>query len=398
MKSARKLIAPIICIAFIGVALLSNAAKVGGFIPKVFKALAPVFAGFCIAFVANLVLGRFEKLWDRIFKKKRTSCRVRRGICLVLSEIIILGSFSLIFFVVIPHLAGAISSFVANLSVYAENLRHYWEKISEFLMHFSIALPEIPQEQDKIIESITGFLSKNGNMLADKAFGVMIKAGNAIVSVIVAFTISVYVLLRKEQLGAQLRKLIHGVFSEKNYRKIYDFFALCNDCFSNFVTGQLAEVLINALLCLVGMLILRMPYALMISVLVGITALIPIFGAFIGSGVGALLILLVDPIKAIWFVIFIIAMQQVDGNIIYPRVVGKSVGLPSMLVFVAVTVGGNAFGILGMLFAVPVCTIVYTLLWRFIDSGEAKKSGEASESGEASKSSGACEHQAGNHE
>ena len=235
-------------------------------------------------------------------------------------------------------------------------------------------------------------------MLADKAFGVMIKAGNAIVSVIVAFTISVYVLLRKEQLGAQLRKLIHGVFSEKNYRKIYDFFALCNDCFSNFVTGQLAEVLINALLCLVGMLILRMPYALMISVLVGITALIPIFGAFIGSGVGALLILLVDPIKAIWFVIFIIAMQQVDGNIIYPRVVGKSVGLPSMLVFVAVTVGGNAFGILGMLFAVPVCTIVYTLLWRFIDSGEAKKSGEASESGEASKSSGACEHQAGNHE
>ena len=164
------------------------------------------------------------------------------------------------------------------------------------------------------------------------------------------------------------------------------------------MTGQLAEVLINALLCLVGMLILRMPYALMISVLVGITALIPIFGAFIGSGVGALLILLVDPIKAIWFVIFIIAMQQVDGNIIYPRVVGKSVGLPSMLVFVAVTVGGNAFGILGMLFAVPVCTIVYTLLWRFIDSGEAKKSGEASESGEASKSSGTCEHQAGNHE
>lgn len=384
LKFARKLIAPIICIAFIGVALLSNAAKIGGFIPKAFGTLTPVFAGFCIAFVANLVLGRLEKLWDRIFRKKKTSFRLRRGICLVLSEIIILGSLSLIFFVVIPHLAGAISSFVANLSVYAGNLRHYWEKISEFLARFSIVLPEIPQEQDKIIESITNFLSKNGNMLVDKAFNVMVKAGNALVSVIVAFTISVYVLLRKEQLGAQMRKLIHGIFSEESYRKIYDFFALCNDCFSNFVTGQLAEVVINTLLCLIGMLILRMPYALMISVLVGITALIPVFGAFIGSGAGALLILLVDPIKAIWFVIFIIAMQQVDGNIIYPRVVGKSVGLPSMLVFVAVTVGGNAFGILGMLFAVPVCTIVYTLLGRLVDSKEAKKkkSGEEPENGE----------------
>ena len=236
-------------------------------------------------------------------------------------------------------------------------------------------------------------------MLVDKAFNVMVKAGNALASVIVAFTISVYVLLRKEQLGAQMRKLIHGVFSEESYRKIYDFFALCNDCFSNFVTGQLAEVVINTLLCLIGMLILRMPYALMISVLVGITALIPVFGAFIGSGAGALLILLVDPIKAIWFVIFIIAMQQVDGNIIYPRVVGKSVGLPSMLVFVAVTVGGNAFGILGMLFAVPVCTIVYTLLWRFIDSKEAKKkksgeepeNGEKTEGGEASEKCDAAE-------
>lgn len=195
LKFARKLIAPIICIAFIGVALLSNAASIGGFIPKAFGTLTPVFAGFCIAFVANLVLGRLEKLWDRIFREKKTSFRLRRGICLVLSEIIILGSLSLIFFVVIPHLAGAISSFVANLSVYAGNLRHYWEKISEFLMRFSIVLPEIPQEQDKIIESITNFLSQNGNMLVDKAFNVMVKAGNALVSVIVAFTISVYVLL-----------------------------------------------------------------------------------------------------------------------------------------------------------------------------------------------------------
>ena len=262
---------------------------------------------------------------------------------------------------------------MANLSVYAENLRGYWEKIREFLARFSVSIPEMPYEQDKIIEAIMSFLSENGNMIVDKAIDITLKTGSALVTVIVALSVSVCGLLQKEKLGAQVSKLMQGIFSDGMRRKLYDFFALCNESFSNFVTGQLAEVVINTLLCLVGMLILRMPYAWMISVLVGMTALIPVFGAFIGSGVGALLILLVDPVKAIWFVIFIIVMQQVDGNIIYPRVVGKSVGLPSMLVFVAVTVGGNAFGVLGMLFAVPLCTILYVLLRRFLDSREKKK-------------------------
>ncbi len=373
MKVIRKLIAPIVCLAFIGVALLTNAESVGGFLSKSLRAFSPLLIGFCIAFVSNIVLKKLEALWDKIWKNRRTSFRLRRGICLLLSEAIIFGSFLLIIFVVIPHLASAISSFVANLSVYAENLRGYWEKIREFLARFSVSIPEMPYEQDKIIEAIMSFLSENGNMIVDKAIDITLKTGSALVTVIVALSVSVCGLLQKEKLGAQVSKLMQGIFSDGMRRKLYDFFALCNESFSNFVTGQLAEVVINTLLCLVGMLILRMPYAWMISVLVGMTALIPVFGAFIGSGVGALLILLVDPVKAIWFVIFIIVMQQVDGNIIYPRVVGKSVGLPSMLVFVAVTVGGNAFGVLGMLFAVPLCTILYVLLRRFLDSREKKK-------------------------
>lgn len=379
MKILKKLAAPIVALAFISVALLTNAADIGAFLSKAFGVFTPVFAGFCIAFVANLVLKLFEKLWDKIFEKAKRKCsaRMRRGVCLALSEILIIGVVLLVIFVVVPRIARAVAAFVSNLSGYAENLNFYWAKIHEFFAGLSISLPDSPFEGEKLTEKITEFLSKYGNTIVNKAVDFTLKAGNAAVNIILAGTISVYVLLRKEQLGAQVKKLMRGIFSEKRYDKMMDFFSLCNDCFSNFVTGQLAEVVINTLLCLCGMVILRMPYALMISVLVGITALIPIFGAFIGSGAGALLILIAEPKKAILFVIFIIAMQQLDGNVIYPRVVGKSVGLPSMLVFVAVTVGGNAWGILGMLFAVPICTVLYTLLGRFLDKKEAEQNAKA---------------------
>lgn len=379
MAIIKKLAAPIIALALIGVALLTNAADIGAFFPKFFGAISPVFAGFCIAFVANLVLNLFEKLWDKIFAKakKKCSARVRRGVCLALSEVLIIGSVVLVIFVVVPHIARAVSTFVSKLPDYAENLNLYWLKIHEFFAKLSITLPDSPLDGERLTDRITELLSKYGNTIVNKAVDFTLKAGTTAVNIIVAGTISIYVLLRKEQLGAQTKKLLRGLFSDRHYNKITEFFSLCNECFSNFVTGQLAEVVINTLLCLCGMLILRMPYALMISVLVGVTALIPIFGAFIGSGAGALLILIADPKKALWFIIFIIAMQQVDGNIIYPRVVGKSVGLPSMLVFVAVTVGGNAWGILGMLFAVPICTVLYTLLGRFLDKKEAERDAKA---------------------
>ena len=143
---------------------------------------------------------------------------------------------------------------------------------------------------------------------------------------------------------------------------------MTNDIFTRFVTGQLTEACIIGILCFIGMLIFGMPYAAIISVLIGFTALIPIFGAFIGTGIGAFLILLENPLKAFWFVVFIIVLQQLEGNLIYPRVVGKSVGLPGIWVLTAVTIGGGLFGILGMLFSVPVCSVLYVLFRKFVNN------------------------------
>ena len=155
------------------------------------------------------------------------------------------------------------------------------------------------------------------------------------------------------------------------FRRIWsNFFA---GTFTNFVTGQMTEAIIIGVLCGIGMAIFRMPYALVVSVIVGFTALIPVFGAYVGTGIGAFLILLAEPIKALWFVVFIIVLQQLEGNLIYPRVVGKSVGLPGLLVLAAVTVGSGVGGILGMLLAVPVCSVIFTVCAQAIDARLAQK-------------------------
>jgi predicted PurR-regulated permease PerM len=190
---------------------------------------------------------------------------------------------------------------------------------------------------------------------------------------VLGFVFSLYVLASKEKLGANLCKTLTALLPEKKVERVTEIAALSDKTFTNFVTGQLTEALVIGALCFIGMLIFGMPYAVVVSVLVGFTALIPVFGAFIGTGVGAFLILMVDPMKALWFVVFIIVLQQLEGNLIYPRVVGKSVGLPGLLVLAAVTVGSGVGGILGMLLAVPVCSVIFTVCAQAIDARLAQK-------------------------
>lgn len=174
-----------------------------------------------------------------------------------------------------------------------------------------------------------------------------------------------YLLAKKETVASHLKKLIVSVLPQKPAQRLLHIASLTNQTFTNFVSGQIIEAVIIGALCFLGMLILRIPYAGAVSAFVAVTALVPIFGAWLGGGFGALLILLAEPIKAMWFIIYLLILQQVEGNLIYPKVVGKSVGLPGLLVLMAVTIGGEAFGILGMLFSVPVCAVLYSLYLEF---------------------------------
>ena len=169
-----------------------------------------------------------------------------------------------------------------------------------------------------------------------------------------------------------MKRLAVTVLPQRKAQRLLSIAALTNQTFTNFVSGQLTEAVIIGVLCFLGMLILGIPYAGAVSAFVAVTALVPIFGAWLGGGLGTLLILLANPVKAVWFVIFLLILQQVEGNLIYPKVVGKSVGLPGLLVLMAVTVGGEAFGILGMLFGVPVCAVLYSLYMEFMKKADAR--------------------------
>ena len=187
-----------------------------------------------------------------------------------------------------------------------------------------------------------------------------------LLTAVLAAVFSVYILLQKEKLGAQCKKLLYAFLPQERAGQALSIAALSSRTFASFLSGQCLEAVILGCLFFIAMSVLRFPYALMISVLVGFTALIPLFGAFIGCAVGAFMILIIDPMRALWFVILFLVLQQIEGNLIYPKVVGGSVGLPSIWVLVAVTIGGSTMGIAGMLLFIPLCSVLYALLRRTV--------------------------------
>ena len=224
-----------------------------------------------------------------------------------------------------------------------------------------MVLPEFQLDVYTLRDTMVHFITNYGDTFLNKTIGITTSLFSVIINLVLAFVFSLYLLAQKEHLCHQARSVINAVFSEAKAKKIREIAALTNRTFTHFVTGQLTEALILGSLCFVGMSLFRMPYAPVISVLIGFSALIPIFGAIIGALVGAFLILLVSPAKAFWFLIFLLILQQLEGNLIYPRVVGKSVGLPGIWVLAAVTIGGSIFGLIGMLLCVPLCSVLYAL-------------------------------------
>ncbi len=329
----------------------------------ILSVFTPFIIGLCIAFVTNVLLRALEKLWDKIPDKKwlRWLKKIKRGACIVISEVVILGAFFVLVFMVVPEISRTFALIADAMPSFIEKIEGWWREFCEFLEGYNIVLPKLSLDFNEIAKMVSGFLANIDLSLLDSTIEFTGSLFGGVFNAVLGFVFSLYVLASKEKLSANLRKTLTALLPEKKVERLTEIAALSNKTFTNFVTGQLTEALVIGALCFIGMLIFGMPYAVVVSVLVGFTALIPVFGAFIGTGVGAFLILMVDPMKALWFVVFIIVLQQLEGNLIYPRVVGKSVGLPGIWVLVVVTVGGGLFGMVGMLVSIPLFTVVYTL-------------------------------------
>ena len=350
---------------------LMNLDAVMKFLGKVISLFSPFLIGGGIAFLINVVLNPLERCWNKVCKK--APAKLTRPVCLTLSSVLVLGILFAVIFMIIPSLWKSVDEFIQNIPIYFEEIRHWWMDTVRFAAKYNIVLPEYAIDSDLLIRKITALINDKGSGIISITWDAATPFLSGLIDVLLAFIFALYLLAKKEVVAAHLKKLIVTILPQKKAKQLLSIASLTNHTFSSFVSGQLTEAVIIGILCFLGMLILKLPYAGAISTFVAFTALIPVFGAWLGGGLGAFLILLADPIKAVWFIIYLLLLQQVEGNLIYPKVVGKSVGLPGLLVLMAVTVGGEAFGILGMLFSVPVCAVLYNLYLAFMKNQTPRK-------------------------
>ena len=327
----------------------------------------PFVLGGVIAFIVNIPMTFLEgKIFGKLRvakgKKRKWADKLARPLSLILTWIVILGIIAVVVLVVVPELGRTVLGLGKTIQDFVPQVQKWAIELFQDNEEIVKAISEINFKWDELLGNMVDFLRNGAGSVLDTTMEAAKSIITGVTTFFIAFVFSFYVLLQKEKLGEQVKKLMCA-FMPEDWRNI--FLALgtvVNKSFTNFFTGQCLEAVILGLMFLVVMAIFRLPYALLISVLIAFTALIPMFGAFIGCGVGALLIFMISPVKALIFIIVFLVLQQIEGNFIYPYVVGNSVGLPSIWILVAVSVGASLMGITGMLIFIPLMSVVYTML------------------------------------
>lgn len=359
LKENKKEIMELILFTIVVIFFFINISEIWKLLEYIIAIFMPFIVGAMIAFVLNVLLNVIEKGIKKLNRKNNKIInRIKRPVSVLLTFIIILAVISLMLGLLIPELKNTTELFTKNFDSYKEQSIVLLDKVGIKRK----TINKLNNNIENMTKELTDYISDNKEEVMKTSLGVASTVAGTITSLVLGIVFAIYILLKKEDLRRQIKKVMRAYLPEKKEKKIIEISELSNKIFGNFITGQCLEAVIIGILCFIGMLLLNIPYASTISVLVGFTALIPVFGAFIGTIVGAFLILMVSPTKAIIFIIFILILQQLEGNLIYPKVVGKSVGLPGIWVLVAVTIGASVYGILGMLISVPLCSILYSII------------------------------------
>lgn len=335
-------------------------AKLEGVIKLAVGAAAPLIIGCVMAYVINILMGFYEKWYDRLFKVE-IALKIKRIVCLILAFVSLAGIIALVVNLVLPELINCIASFIRLIPGALQMVVDFIgkEQLLKFFpeLYSGFDFASISAEIESIAKTVLGGV---GGAVGSIMTAVS-SAASVLVNVVIGLIFSLYVLIEKEKLGAQTRTLIQ-TYMPNMAKKIFFVTEVVDDSFHSFIVGQCIEAVVLGVLCVIGMLLFRFPYAVMIGVFIGFTALIPVAGAYIGAAVGAIMILTVSPLQAIQFLVFVVVLQQLEGNLIYPRVVGQSIGLPGIWVLTAVTIGGGVLGVGGMLLAVPLFAAGYRLI------------------------------------
>lgn len=333
-------------------------------------AVTPIVVGLAIAYVLNILMSCYERFYFPRHLHLPVVAKSRRIVCILAAIFSLCAIIALVVGLVIPELVSCISFLIAEIPPAMEHLLQ-----SEWLAKL------LPEDVLSMLSGINweNLIAKGVQIVTEgigSAFNTLLTAVTSVISgVVTAFLgviFAIYLLLSKEKLQSQCRRLAAIYVKSAWVEKLLYWLRVLNECFRRYIVGQCTEAVILGLLCMLGMFLLRIPYAAMIGTLVGFTALIPVAGAYIGAAIGAVMILTVSPVKALVFLIFLVILQQLEGNLIYPRVVGKTIGLPAIWVLAAVTVGGGVMGIPGMLIGVPIAAALYRLLRENLQQREAQ--------------------------
>ena len=383
MKNKFKTVIGVLAAVFALYLLIYYWPAVSVFIGVVAGAALPLILGGMIAYVLNIVMSFYER---HFFPKSRKKFIVaaRRPLSMVGAVLTVLAIIALVVVLVVPQFVSCVKLIVSKVPAAFDKVVAYIATLNIFSEEMLSSLSSVNLEGmiGKIASAITTGIGGAMNAAMQIISSVLTGVFTALISIIFA----IYILASKDKIGARGKRAAKQYLSEVWYSRLGYLFDVVDDCFHKYIVGQCVEAVVLGSLCALGMLILGLPYVPMISALIAFTALIPVAGAYIGAGLGAFIILMDSPIKALIFIVFIIILQQLEGNIIYPKVVGSSVGLPGIWVLAAVTVGGGIMGVFGMLLAVPLVATAYRLI-----RADVAKREEAAKSSEAETEIAECE-------
>lgn len=347
--------------------MINNIDKTTAVLSFIFKVLSPIFIGILIALILNIPVSLFEnKVFGRLTRKNgKIWSKIKRAVSIILSLACFFLITSILLSYILPEFIRTCQGFIEKAPKYLDDLTI---TLREWVvtLHLPIAPESINLSYDVVTDWLASNLGENSTDIFHTTLNTAITLFTSVWNVILGFILSIYIVASKESLTKMLKGFLLATMTREKAESVISVSRLSKNAFEGFVTGQCIEVLLIGVLTFIGMSIFRLPYALMVSCIIAVSAFIPIFGAIIGAVIGAFLILLVDPIKAVWFLVFIILLQQIESNVIYPRIMGQQIGLPSLWVLVSVILGGEFFGIPGIIISVPLCSVGYTLLHEWI--------------------------------
>lgn len=341
---------------------------------SVIGAASPLIIGCIIAYLVNIVMASYERAYFPDSKNVYLN-KSRRPVCMLLAFLSLAAVVTLVVWLVVPQLVSAVGVIVAGIPGFIEGILTQikaWNVLPEDILAY---LENIDWQSQ--ISQIVKFVGTGIGSVVDILITAVSSVFDWVVTALISIIFSIYILSGKERLASQFDRICKRYLPEKFLGTLHYGLEVLDDCFHRYIVGQCVEAVILGVLCGIGMGILKLPYAMMVGTLVAFTALIPIAGAYIGAAVGVFMILTVDPFKALIFLIFLIILQQLEGNLIYPRVVGSSMGLPGIWVLAAVTIGGGIMGIAGMLLGVPLAAAIYRFLRDDVCAAEEKAALEA---------------------